>query len=62
MCKKYAKIYQKLDTNTESERRLNFNKEEREEYTIRHAVDYEHFEFFKNYLKTNIMTIVNSSY
>ena len=35
ICKKYTKLYEKLDRKKVSERKLNLNDEEREEYTIR---------------------------
>jgi hypothetical protein len=44
ICKKKAKLYEKLDTHKESERRFNFNDKEREEYTIRHNENSMHFE------------------
>ena len=44
ICKKYRKLYKKLDTEKESERRLNLNDEEREEYIIRVHKTYKHFD------------------
>ena len=44
ICKKYAKLYEELDTQKESERTLNLNDEEREEYIIRVRKTYKNFD------------------
>ncbi len=44
ICKKYAKLYEKLDRKKESERKSNFNDEEREEYVIRVHKTYKRFD------------------
>ena len=42
--KKYAKLYEKLDKNKESERTFNLNDEEREEYILRVQKTDKHFD------------------
>ena len=42
--KKYAKLYEKLDENKESERTFNLKDEEREEYIIRYWKTDKHFD------------------
>jgi hypothetical protein len=55
ICKQYAKLYEKLDTHKESERRFHLNEEdaaeEGEEYTIRYHENYKHFEKLQDLVK-----------
>ena len=54
ICQKYVKLYEKLDTNKESERTLNLNDEEREEYIIKFFKTDQHFD--------KLIDLVNKKY
>ena len=54
ICKKYVKLYEKLDTNKESERTNNLNDEEREEYIIKFFKTDQHFD--------KLIDLVNKKY
>ncbi len=56
ICKKYVTLYEKLDTNKESERTLNLNDEEREEYIIKFFKTDQHFDKLIDLVIKNIMT------
>ncbi len=54
ICKKYITLYEKLDTNKESERILNLNDEEKEEYIIKFFKTDHHFD--------QLIDLVNKKY
>ena len=60
ICKKYTKLYEKLDRKKESERKSNFNDEEREEYTIQVKNLFNRFEKLEELIENKYNDIINS--
>ena len=60
ICKRYVKLYEKLDRKKESERKSNFNHEEREEYTIKVKNLFNRFEKLEELIENKYNDIIIS--